>query len=123
MFPTRLWGEVRDLTKPNGQRLSPTERLQAEHDLDVRIRQAAAAAKRAGKYGVALREMIEIATDRVDWRDKFRMAFDGVLRGEVGWARPNRRFIQHGDVSTRLAAHRRRSCRLRAGHVRLDLRE
>ena len=96
VFPTRLWGEVRDLTKPNGQRLSPTERLQAEHDLDVRIRQAVAAAKRAGKYGVALREMIEIATDRVDWRDKFRMAFDGVLRGEVGWARPNRRFIQHG---------------------------
>ena len=95
-FPARHWGEVRDLTKPNGQRLSPTERLQAEHDLDVRIRQAAAAAKRVGKFGTALREMVEIATDRVDWRDKFRMAFDGVLRGEVSWARPNRRFIQHG---------------------------
>jgi len=40
--------------------------------------------------------MVEIATDRVDWRDKFRMAFDGVLRGEVCWARPNRRFIRHG---------------------------
>ena len=38
----------------------------------------------------------EIATDRVDWRDKFRIAFDGVLRGEVSWARPNRRFTQHG---------------------------
>ncbi|MBV8292600.1 MAG: hypothetical protein JOY55_12450 [Mycobacterium sp.] len=95
-FPARRWGEVRDLTKPNGQRLSPTERLRAEHDLDVRIRQAAAAAKRVGKFGSALREMVEIATDRVDWRDKFRMAFDGVLRGEVSWARPNRRFIQHG---------------------------
>ena len=95
-FPAGHWGEVRDLTKPNGQRLSPTERLQAEHDLDVRIRQAAAAAKRVGKFGTALREMVEIATDRVDWRDKFRMAFDGVLRGEVSWARPNRRFIQHG---------------------------
>src|SRR5208283_611556 len=95
-FPARHWGEVRDLTKPNGQRLSPTERLQAEHDLDVRIRQAAAAAKRVGKFGTAQREMVEIATDRVDWRDKFRMAFDGVLRGEVSWARPNRRFIQHG---------------------------
>ena len=95
-FPARHWGEVRDLTKPNGQRLSPTERLQAEHDLDVRIRQAAAAAKRVGKFGTALREMVEIATDRVDWRDKFRMAFDGVLRGEVSWARPNRRFVQHG---------------------------
>jgi predicted metal-dependent peptidase len=95
-LPARHWGEVRDLTKPNGQRLNPTERLQAEHDLDVRIRQAAAAAKRVGKFGTALREMVEIAIDRVDWRDKFRMAFDGVLRGEVSWARPNRRFIQHG---------------------------
>jgi len=95
-FPARHWGEVRDLTKPNGQRLSATERIQAEHDLDVRIRQAAAAAKRVGKFGTALREMVEIATDRVDWRDKFRMAFDGVLRGEVSWARPNRRYIQQG---------------------------
>jgi len=95
-FPARHWGEVRDLTKPNGQRLSATERIQAEHDLDVRIRQAAAAAKRVGKFGTALREMVEIATDRVDWRDKFRMAFDGMLRGEVSWARPNRRYIQQG---------------------------
>jgi predicted metal-dependent peptidase len=95
-FPARRWGEVRDLNKPNGQRLSPTERLQAEHDLDVRIRQAAAAAKRVGKFGSALREMVEIATDRGDWRDKFRMAFDGVLRGDVSLAQPNRRFIQHG---------------------------
>jgi predicted metal-dependent peptidase len=95
-FPARHWGEVRDLTKPNGHRLSPTERLHAEHDLDVRIRQAAAAAKRVGKFGTAQREMVEIATDRVDWRDKFRIAFDGVLRGEVSWSRPNRRFIQHG---------------------------
>ena len=96
MFPARHWGEVRDLTKSSGQRLSPTERRQAEHELDVRIRQAASAAKRAGKFGTALREMIEIATDRVDWRDRFRMVFDGVLRGEVSWARPNRRFIRHG---------------------------
>jgi predicted metal-dependent peptidase len=93
-FPARHWGEVRDLTRPNGQRLSPTERIQAEHDLDVRLRQAAAAARRVGKFGTALREIVEIATDRVDWRDRFRMAFDGVLRGEVSWARPNRRFIQ-----------------------------
>ena len=96
VYPARHWGEVRDLTKSNGQRLSPTERRHVEHDLDVRIRQAAAAAKRAGKLGTALQEMVEIAADRVDWRDKFRMAFDGVLRGEVSWARPNRRFIQHG---------------------------
>jgi predicted metal-dependent peptidase len=96
LYPARHWGEVRDLTKPNGQRRSPTDRLHAEHALDVRIRQAAAAAKRAGKFGTALQEMVELATDHVDWRDKFRVAFDGVLRGDVSWARPNRRFTQHG---------------------------
>ena len=41
-------------------------------------------------------EMVEVATDRVDWRDRFRTVFDGTLRGEISWARPNRRFIQHG---------------------------
>ncbi len=96
MFPARHWGEVRDLTKSNGQRLNPTERRQAEHEFYVRIRQAASAAKRAGKFGTALHEMVEIATDRVDWRDKLRMAFDGVLRSEMSWAGPNRRFIRHG---------------------------
>ena len=94
--PADIWGEVRDLTRETGQALSPTERQQAEHDLDVRIRQAAAAAKRARKFPGRVSEMIEAATDRVDWRDKFRMTFDGTLRGEVSWARPNRRFIQHG---------------------------
>ena len=96
--PARQWGEVRDLTTRNGQPLCPTERHQAEYDLDICIRQAAAAAaaKRAGKFSAAVQDMIEVATDRVDWHDKFRIAFDGMLRGEVSWARPNRRFIQHG---------------------------
>ena len=74
--------------------------------------------------GVALREMIEIATDRVDWRDKFRIAaFDGVLRGEGGLGPARSPLHPARDVSTGPAAHWRRSCRLRAGHVRLDLRE
>ena len=92
----KSWGEVRDLTTRNGKALNAGERRQAETDLDVRIRQAAAAAKRAGKLPGRLVEVIEAATDRVDWRDRFRMSFDGILRGEVSWARPNRRFIQQG---------------------------
>ena len=120
-FPARHWGEVRDLTKSSGQRLNPTERRQAEHDLDVRIRQAAAAAKRVGKFGTALQEMVEIATDRVDWRDKFRMTFDGATarRGELGPAEPA--LHPAWDLPARLAAHRGRSHRLRAGHLGLDL--
>lgn len=96
MVPARHWGEVRELTTEQGKALSPSERRQAEHDLDVRIRQAAAGAKRAGKFAGNLSEIVEAATDRVDWRDKFRMTFDGTLRGEISWTRPNRRFIQHG---------------------------
>ncbi|MGD0109917.1 MAG: hypothetical protein ABSC06_38735, partial [Rhodopila sp.] len=96
IVPARHWGEVRDLTTEHGKPLSPSERRRAEHDLDVRIRQAAAAAKRAGKFATSLSEIVEAATDRVDWQDTFRMIFDGTLRGEVSWARPNRRFIQHG---------------------------
>ena len=94
--PARTWGEVRDLTAKSGRKLNASARRQAEHDLDVRIRQASAAATRAGKSSAATTQMIQAATDRVDWRDKFRMAFDGTLRGEVSWSRPNRRFIQHG---------------------------
>jgi predicted metal-dependent peptidase len=69
---------------------------QAGHDLDVRIHQAAGAAKRAGKLPGTLIATIEAATDRVDWQDKFRMSFDGTLRGDIAWTRPNRRFLPHG---------------------------
>jgi len=96
LTPARHWGEVRDLRAPNGQALSPAQRRKAEHDLAVRIRQAAAAARRAGKFSAALQEMIERATDHTDWCDRLRIGFDGLLRSEVSWNRPNRRFIQHG---------------------------
>lgn len=94
--PARHWGEVRDLTTPSGAPLAPSQGRRAESDLDLHIRQAAAAAKRAGKLGGTLEEMIAVATDHTDWRDRFRSAFDGTLRGEASWSRPNRRFIQHG---------------------------
>ena len=92
----RQWGEVRDFTPPDGKPLSPAQRRQAEHDLNVRIRQAAAAAQRAGRFSAAYKELINVATNQVDWRDKFRISFDGLLRSDVSWTRPNRRFIQHG---------------------------
>jgi len=96
LSPARHWGEVRDLTASNGEPLSPVQRRQAEHDLDIRIRQAVASARRAGKFSTGYEEVINVATNQVDWRDKFRISFDGLLRGEVSWARPNRRFVQHG---------------------------
>ena len=94
--PAKHWGEVRDLTHESGKPLSSNELRQAEDDLDVVIRQAAAAAKRAGQHGNTLCETIEASLDRVDWRDRLRTLFDGTLRSDASWSRPNRRFIQHG---------------------------
>ena len=39
---------------------------------------------------------MEAALDHTDWRDRFRTLFDGTLRSEASWARPNRRFLPHG---------------------------
>ncbi len=93
--PARIWGEVRDLRAEDGKPLAPATRRQAESDLDIRIRQAGAAAKRAGRFSGLLKDAVETATDRVDWQDKFRTTFDGTLRGDVSWSRPNRRFLPH----------------------------
>ena len=92
----KRWGEVRDLTHESGKQLRATELRQAEDDLEVAIGQAAAAAKRAGQYSSTLRETIEASLDRVDWRDRLRVLFDGTIRNDASWSRPNRRFIQHG---------------------------
>lgn len=94
--PAECWGEVRDLTTDDGAPLGDAARRQAEDDLDVRIRQAAAAAKRAGRFSSGLAELVEAALDRADWRDRFRTLFDGTLRSDASWARPNRRFLPHG---------------------------
>ena len=39
---------------------------------------------------------METSLDRVDWRDRLRTLFDGTLRSDASWSRPNRRYIQHG---------------------------
>ena len=79
-----------------GRPMTAAQVLQAEADLDVRLHQAAAMARRAGAYPAAVREMVEAAADREDWRDRLRTVFDGTLRGEPSWSRPNRRFVVHG---------------------------
>jgi len=94
--PARHWGEVRDLTAPNGKPLNPSQRRRAEYDLDVCIRQAVASARRASKFSTGYEEVINVTTNQIDWSDKFRISFDGLLRAEVSWTRPNRRFVQHG---------------------------
>ncbi|WP_203330801.1 DUF2201 family putative metallopeptidase, partial [Rhodovastum atsumiense] len=90
------WGQVRDLTQVDGSPLPESRRRQAGRDLDVRIRQAAAMARRAGKLPGTLVEMIAASAPRIDWRDRFRQVFDGTRREALDWGRPNRRFLPHG---------------------------
>ncbi|WP_162530850.1 vWA domain-containing protein [Rhodovastum atsumiense] len=90
------WGQVRDLTQMDGSPLPESRRRQAGRDLDVRIRQAAAMARRAGKLPSTLVEMIAAGAPRIDWRDRFRQVFDGTRREALDWGRPNRRFLPHG---------------------------
>lgn len=94
--PAEVPGEVRPMRAPGGRAMTPAQTRRAEADLDVRLRQAAAMARRVGLYPAALREMAEAAADREDWRDRLRLVFDGTLRGEPSWSRPNRRFVAHG---------------------------
>ena len=95
-FPVPGWGEVRDLRAESGRALSTPERAQAEAEIDVQIRQALAAAKRAGRLPASLKEMVEAASPRTDWRDRFRLLADGLIRDGITWSRPNRRFLPHG---------------------------
>ena len=87
---------MRDLRAESGRALSTPERAQAEAEIDVQIRQALAAAKRAGRLPAALKEMVEAASPRTDWRDRFRLLADGLIRDGITWSRPNRRFLPHG---------------------------
>ena len=83
-----LWPEDKHYpTRDHHQGTRTVARAPAsEHDLDVIIGRAAAAAKRAGQYSGALHEIVEASLDRVD----------GTLRSEASWSRPNRRYVQHG---------------------------
>ena len=93
-FPA--WGEVRQAVNAAGRPLTATERATVEGEIDVRVRQAVAAARRAGKLPASLRLLVEATSGRSDWRDRFRCLSDGLFRHELSWARPNRRFLPHG---------------------------
>ena len=91
-----IWGKVCPASRAGHQPLSEAERAQEEARIDVVVRQAVNAAKRAGKLPGAVQIMAEAATPRTDWRDRFRQLVDGLRRDGLSWARPNRRYLPHG---------------------------
>jgi len=91
---------------------APTGADNAESDIQARVRQAAAIARRAGA-GVlpasAAESIAALDTPRVSWRDELRRFADAGARRDTSWTRPARRwnadgFILPGSVSVS-AAH------------------
>lgn len=94
--PEPGWGQVVEPTGDHGQALSPASRSAAEGEVDVMVRQAMAMGRRAGRMPASVALHVEAASDRTDWRDRFRLLADGWRRNGLSWSRPNRRFLPHG---------------------------
>jgi predicted metal-dependent peptidase len=77
--------------------MTPAEQAEQEQNMNLRVAQAANAAKMAGKLSAGLRRLVgEILEPKVDWRDVLRQFVFKARTDDRSWARPNRRFIHRG---------------------------
>jgi predicted metal-dependent peptidase len=75
----------------------PSEVAEASADWDVRIAQAAAAAKMCGRLSANMERFVkEVLKPRVKWQDVLREFFTKRAHVERTFARPNRRFAADG---------------------------
>ena len=86
------WDDLLD--DPN---MTPAEQAELEQDMNLRVAQAANAAKMAGKMSAGLKRLVgEILEPKVDWRDVLRNFVFKARTDERSFSRPNRRFIHSG---------------------------
>ena len=74
---------------------------EARAEMQTKVRQAAAIAKgiQAGKLPAGVKRLIdELTRAKVDWRALLRRFIDDSRAKDYSWARPNRRYLQHGFV-------------------------
>lgn len=91
------------------QELSAEEQKELEREIDQAIRQGLIAEKKAGKGGGNLsRELGELTTPKVDWREQLREFVKSVCAGKdnSSWRKPNRRFIGSGIYMPTLISER-----------------
>jgi predicted metal-dependent peptidase len=100
------WGEVRDQKNEDGSSMSDSEREAADKEANVLIKQAATAAKRAGKMPAGMDQVIEEITEpKVDWRNVLQRFIGERARSDYSWQRPNSRFFSRGIVLPSLDSH------------------
>lgn len=88
-------GGVEDLKDENGQPLSGEQLDKAEHENNVAVSEAVAAAQ--GKIPASMRHLIEdITRGKIRWDEELKRVFSNTLSADYTWARPNRRYVAQG---------------------------
>lgn len=83
-----------DLRDPGG---SPAEVEHAEAEMQVRVAQAAAAAKMCGKLSAGMEKFIQSAlAPKIAWEDRLRQFFNRSAKQYCSFARPKRRHLAAG---------------------------
>lgn len=87
-------GTGNDLEDPGG---SPAEQAQAQAEWQVKVAQAAQAAKMMGKLSANMERFVgELLRPKVAWQDVLRRFMQRAKTSTRSWARPNRRFLSQG---------------------------
>lgn len=91
------FGEVRDAVNPDGSPMTKDQIDEIESLVGVMVRQAANAARLAGKMPAGLERMVdEILEPKIPWRDVLARFVTEKALNDWSWARPNRRYAPLG---------------------------
>lgn len=91
------YGEVRDAANADGTALTKEQAAELESKIGVVVRQAANAARAAGKLPAGLERMVdEILEPKIPWRDVLARFVTEKALNDWSWARPNRRYMPLG---------------------------
>lgn len=88
-------GEVLDAAAPSDK----DGLAKAEQDVQIKMRQAAMVARKAGAVPASLERVIEQAlAPAVDWREQLHPWIDATAKQDVSWLRPNKRYAYQGII-------------------------
>lgn len=90
-------GEVRDAVNEDGSTMTKAQREEFDAMTGVVIRQAANAAKAAGKLPAGMERMIDEALEpTIPWRAVLERFVTEKAMNDYTWSRPNRRYLHDG---------------------------
>jgi predicted metal-dependent peptidase len=90
-------GAVMDLPGETGDIATESEKKQAEAEMRVAVKQAAQAAKAAGKLpGDLERAVTDVLNPMLPWKEILSRFLDTCARNDFSWFPPNRRYVHQG---------------------------